>query len=229
MHPLRVLALVMCLVPVISVSQVLDPNFTSPVPLARPEISIVKTQPDGKILLGGYFDLYDNESYHTLIRLNPDGTVDGSFHFPLAAPDLAISQIELKDDGQIIVHNDLQVYILGSSGQILGTFEKVGAMEYIRVIKLQPDGKTLVAGYAIPGGDFLRRHNSDGSVDNTFAFGTSVYISNIELQNDMIILSANYGSFMRLDHQGEIDNSFNPGPYNGYLLNMTWNLDGIAV
>jgi uncharacterized delta-60 repeat protein len=229
MRPLRFIAVMLALLPGIVKSQTLDPNFIPPVPLAKAAISVVKIQPDGKILLGGLIDFYEEQSHHTLIRLNTDGSLDNTFNYAGGEKDLAAIDVQLKDNGQIVLTDSKYVYTLDSDGQIANTFVKVGVdYEEIRLIKLQPDGKVLVSGTKAPGGDFLRRHNEDGTIDQTFDFTQSLYISNIELQNTDIIISHSFGSYMKLDNTGTVDPSFAPGPFNGYPINFT-GLGGLTV
>lgn len=229
MYLLRFLALVICLVPMIANSQILDPNFTAPLPIAKAEIFSVKVQSDGKIILAGDFDQYGDQTRNTLIRLNPDGTLDNSFNYSLAGQNSWVNSFELKSNGQIIVSDGLAVHTLESDGTVANTFSTVGDFEAIYTIKTQPDGRTLVAGYSDLNGDFLRRHNSDGSIDDTFFFDQMLYIPNIDLQNDKIIISDPWGMIMRLNQNGEIDETFYPGPYNSYPLNWTGSLSGIAA
>jgi hypothetical protein len=144
---LRIVAIVMCLVPITATSQVIDPNFISPLPLAVPEISFVKIQPDGRILLGGLIDFYGNDTRHSLIRLNADGTLDDTFAYPFEARNSAVIDGQLKSNGQIVVTDGVNIYTLNSDGQIANTFEREEQIEYIFLIRLLSNGKALVTGY----------------------------------------------------------------------------------
>ncbi|USN56445.1 MAG: delta-60 repeat domain-containing protein [Candidatus Peribacteria bacterium] len=43
-------------------------------------VNTTTLQPDGKIIVGGYFTSYDGSSALRLIRLNPDGSRDTTFN-----------------------------------------------------------------------------------------------------------------------------------------------------
>ena len=44
---------------------------------------VVVVQPDGRILVGGFFTVVNGRSYNSLARLNADGTVDQSFNISM--------------------------------------------------------------------------------------------------------------------------------------------------
>ncbi len=116
--------------------------------------------------------------------------------------------------------------------------------EDVRVMRLQPDGKLLVAGSFISykGVNFNRiiRLNSDASIDNTFnvgnGFNDTVWSHSMVLQPDGKILVG--GSFttyqgvssnriIRLNSDGSIDTSFNIGSgFGGAVRVVTLQPDG---
>ena len=56
-------------------------------------------QPDGKILVGGYFTSYNGTTQNALVRLNANGSVDGSF-----VPSVfQINDIALQQDNKILI------------------------------------------------------------------------------------------------------------------------------
>ncbi|WP_445749282.1 T9SS type A sorting domain-containing protein [Polaribacter sp.] len=59
-------------------------------------------QPDGKIILGGFFNKYKNISQNGICRLNPDGTIDSSFNSPFGLNSY-VNSIALFSDGKILV------------------------------------------------------------------------------------------------------------------------------
>lgn len=76
-------------------------------------INRIKVQDDGKIIVGGDFDSYNNQPYSSIIRLNANGTIDpaftvgtgfkarygGVFDYPLDI----VSDLYLQADGKIVV------------------------------------------------------------------------------------------------------------------------------
>ena len=72
-------------------------------------MSFVITQPDGKILLGGYFFSVSNDDVF-LLRLNSDGSTDSSFDGDgfvsidfYGDKDFALGAV-LQTDGKIVMH-----------------------------------------------------------------------------------------------------------------------------
>ncbi len=59
-------------------------------------------QPDGKILVGGYFDSYNGTTSRYIIRLNSNGSIDTSFNIG-AGFDGSVRTIILQPDGKILV------------------------------------------------------------------------------------------------------------------------------
>lgn len=67
------------------------------------EINAFAIQPDGKVLVGGWFHFFNGEVHPAIVRLNyPDGTVDSTFNngtFPVGR----IDSIVVQPDGKILV------------------------------------------------------------------------------------------------------------------------------
>jgi uncharacterized delta-60 repeat protein len=126
-------------------------------------------QPDGRILVGGYF-FFDGGLRNKLIRLNPDGSRDLSVNdeargFPLA----------LQSDGKILTSQDsVLMQRLNSDGTPDVAFNSNlsgpngAAVTNVKSIIIQPDNKILV------GGAGIARLNPDGTRDTSFNSG-SVY------------------------------------------------------
>jgi uncharacterized delta-60 repeat protein len=142
-------------------------------------------QPDGKILVTGLFEKYNDVAVPRIVRLNPDGSLDPSF---VVATDIAskleVQTIALQPDGKILIAGDFviptdkgsvrpRIIRLNPDGSLDSTFTPgSGANDVITSIALQPDGKILI------GGDFtqyngvlrnrLARLQPNGSLDPTF-------------------------------------------------------------
>ncbi len=156
-------------------------------------------QQDGKILISGVINNYNgvtinanNSSSANVIRINANGTLDESFN---------------------------------NNGLTEGLILSIGALA------VQADGKIIIAGGftgydGVPGNGIMRL-NTDGSVDNSFAVGTgfhlnsfNFFLQSISIQsNGQIIVSGNFDEYngvsrkgiARLNTDGSLDNSFNPG------------------
>jgi uncharacterized delta-60 repeat protein len=192
-------------------------------------------QTDGKILVGGNFTTFNNISRNRIARLNPDGSNDGSFNIGTGANGV-VRIIFLQPDGKIIIGGDFtsfngvsRNYIarLNSDGSLDTSFSPgTGANERVYALNVQSDGKILIGGnFTSYGGttrNYLARLNSNGSIDATFApsSGANSTVWTISLQSDgKIIIGGNFttyngisrNSIARLDTNGALDTSFNPG------------------
>lgn len=196
-------------------------------------------QPDGKIIVGGNFTQYNGVSINRIVRLNFDGSIDNTFNVGTGFNG-TVNGLTLQPDGKILVggwftsYNGTSLnYIvrLNSDGSVDNTFNiGTGFNEAPWVIVVQTDGKLVIGGYfATYNGSTsnrLIRLNSDGSVDNTFNIGTGFSIAygqdiyDIILQSDQkIVVVGNFTSYngtainriVRINSDGSIDNTFNPG------------------
>ncbi|THD33226.1 M43 family zinc metalloprotease [uncultured Flavobacterium sp.] len=148
-------------------------------------------QTDGKIVIGGEFTNYNGNLRNGLVRLNNDGSIDTSF-------------------------------TIGT-----GINNPSPGLNSIKAMAIQSDGKIIIGGlftsYNGTARVNLARLNANGTLDNTFV---SNFISDgntvecIEIQNDGKIIVGgyftSYGSdqrsgIIRLNSNGTIDTTFNPG------------------
>ena len=126
----------------------------------------IKTQSDGKILVGGTFTSYSGVSRNRIIRLNTDGSVDNSFVIGTGF-NSGVFTMQLQSDGKILVGGQFTTYSgvsrnylirLNTDGSIDTSFSiGTGFNNSIRTIQLQPDGKILV------GGDFTTLNSEPSS------------------------------------------------------------------
>jgi uncharacterized delta-60 repeat protein len=65
-------------------------------------VNSIALQPDGKILIGGYFDTYNGTTRNRIARLNTDGSLDASFNPGTGAND-GVRSIALQPDGKILI------------------------------------------------------------------------------------------------------------------------------
>ncbi len=131
-----------------------DPAFDSRVLLfGNSNIAALVLQPDGKILVGGTL-IGSNNLSKSLVRLIPDGSLDGTFNFSTLISGFGGS-IALQTDGKILL-NVPNTYIarLTSNGAVDSTFSpsfkltttagKSGPT--VQSVALQADGQILIAG-----------------------------------------------------------------------------------
>lgn len=170
---------------------------------ASPQLSIhsAALQSDGKIIVAGEFSSFNGINRNKMVRLNIDGSIDELFD----------SSNQLPPENYFIVtiykQNNDKIFLSGCYSTDTG-------LNRINIAKL----------------------NNDGSFDSSFSsqalFSTGYYpnITSIQTQNDGKILIVgrfstynNISSIIRLNADGSIDSSFNPGlgatqAFNGPII-----------
>jgi len=208
----------------------LDQSFNSGI-LVNDDLYTVTLQPDGKILIGGGLTGPVGNPNNSLMRLNPDGSLDVSFN-PGSGVNGYVYASALQPDGRIIIGGTFMTYNgtarygtarLNSDGSLDESFN-TGTEVYghIYTITLQSDGKIIIGGDIsnnIGNPISVFRLNSDGSLDPTFqpvvSVNTVVYSSAIQ-SDGKIIVSGGFRTLYydtpypvnRLNADGTIDNTF---------------------
>ncbi len=150
-------------------------------------LKAVAVQPDGKVLIGGIFNVIAGVPRNGLARLNADGSVDMSFvPPPFSQSDLVNPiRIAVQPDGKIVVAgsnfrigSDLyQLIRLNADGSIDPSFTllAINSGRGIEGLALQTDGKILIGGdfFSVGGVErrVVARLNSDGTLDTSFSIG----------------------------------------------------------
>jgi uncharacterized delta-60 repeat protein len=184
-----------------------DPGFN---PGANSFINALALQPDGKILVGGGFTMLGGggtgiTARHHIGRLNADGSLDTSFD---PGANDGINAIAVQSDGKILVGGFFTR--LGGGGSGTTTRNRIG------------------------------RLNADGSIDPTFTVGVNgITVVALSVQPDArILMGGDFGSISdgtgtvtrkgiaRLNADGSIDMSFDPGTDTGIVLAVTMQADG---
>ena len=232
-------------------------------PGANELVQALAVQPDGKILVGGFFTTLGGGGIGTpprnyIGRLNPDGSLDSSFDPGANAPVLTVA---VQPDGKILVGGSFttlggggtgtatrnHIGRLNPDGSLDSSFDP-GANASVFTMAAQLDGKILVGGgFSTLGGGgtgtlpryFIGRLNPDGSLDTSFDPGTDNIVDSVAIQPDGKILvggqitmlgGGGTGTTMRraigrLNPNGSLDSSFNPGS-DGNVLAMAVQPDG---
>ncbi len=206
----------------------------------------VLAQADGKIMVGGGFLNYNGTPVSPIVRLNMDGTRDGSFNAPAFSAGAFIYDIVQQTDLKYIVTGLFttvggnarnNIVRLNADGTFDASFDPgIGADNVILSAKIMPNGQIII------GGNFLfynsvlakriARLNTDGSLDASFASGNGLdgQVNIVALQPDgKILLGGNFlnvnfnpRKFLgRLNADGSFDASFNSGnsgPNNGVVF-----------
>lgn len=191
--------------------------------------------PDGRTIVGGFFQSLGGLARSNLIRLHADGTPDDTFH---ANTDGSVYAVAVQGDGKLViagafnaVNNQSRSNIarLHADGTLDDSFyQGVGASLPVMCLAIQPDGGILL------GGAFTSIHNFGrnriarltplGTVDTSFNPGTGAddTVFTIALQNDGGILlggafqnvnSSPRARLARLASNGSLESigTFNPG------------------
>ena len=177
-------------------------------PNANDVVQVVVVQPDGKILIGGYFRTLSPNGGATvtrnfIARLNPDGTLDTAFN-PNANG--VVYSIVVLADGKILAGGSFtsiggqQRYCFARLDAATGAADTLDpniANGQVSAIVVQADGKILVGGFfnSIGGQarNFIGRLNPDGTLDTAFNPNANAPVFAIAVQADGKILAG--GSF----------------------------------
>jgi len=199
----------------------IDPSFNVGTGASWDVKSIV-LQPDGKILVGGWFTSFNSVNKRGVVRLNSDGSVDMTFNSTGQGTNADVEVCVLQSDGKILVGGWFTTYNgttrnrilrLNSDGSLDLTFGCVSPNAVVNTIALQSDGKIIFGGaftsitscsgvYSI---NRLTRSNPDGSLDlyfNQNGDGPNGVINAIAVQQDGKIIIG--GQFTRYNLTGQI-------------------------
>ena len=212
-------------------------------PAADATVYALARQSDGKLVVGGSFLTLAGQLRSRLGRLNPDGSVDPTFHLGTDGPVYAVA---LQPDGRILVGGQFSV-LGGRVCRQMGRFNPDGSLDAafapgadgtVQSLAVQPDGKILVGGTftALAGQNRSRlgRLNADGTLDSTFTPAPDGTVYCLALQPDGRILvggefinlaGQNRARFGRLNPDGTLDTTFAPAADNK-VLSVALQADG---
>jgi uncharacterized delta-60 repeat protein len=189
---------------------------------------------DGKIYVGGLFDVYNNHASKNIVRLHADGRFDSSFQTGIGLNNEVLA-MEVLPDGSVICSGFFNSYNFRNvtrpirilaNGELDTNFNAggAGAFSVIDVIRRQPDGKLLLGGsFSTYNGQptaRLVRILADGSIDTAFQVGAGFaggHVRDIQLQPDgKILVAGGFSSYrgvsvpkiVRLLPDGNLDHDF---------------------
>jgi len=216
-------------------------------------------QNDGKILVGGSFTTYQGVSVGGIIRLNPDGTTDTTFltNIGTGTAGGGVYSIKIQSDGKILLGGQFTTFNGVSANKIVrlnsdGTIDtpfvtNIGSGFNARCnsIAVQSDGKIVCVGdfttfNVVTSANRIVRFNSDGTLDNTFAYLTAFnnYVNWVEiLSNGKIVCAGTFTSYQGttanriicLNSSGSIDATFLSdigSGFNGSVYTIALNANG---
>ncbi len=185
------------------------------------DIDALAIQADGKLLVAGDFTSFNGTTRNGIARLNTDGSLDSSFN-PGSGPNDVIRAIAVQSDGKIVVGGSFTTFAgsatgsgvvrLNSDGGIDNTFDATHSFFIVHAVEIQPSDDKILIG----GSDGLRRLETNGNNDATFAATITGTVYDIAFQSDGKVLvggaitQCNGGAienFVRLDTAGVTDNT----------------------
>ena len=199
------------------------------------EPSVIAIQPDGKIVLSGKSYNLNSDMFFGTVRYNTDGTLDSSFGAGGKVSTLAgnsfmkCEAVDFGPGGKIIIGGQLLmstydaiVIRYNSDGSPDSSFGGTGIVipslpdrQIFWSLAYQPDGKILAGGWSgtsvglggYPGGFFMMRFDSAGTLDSSFN-GNGIMLDTIAgvnapsmiLQPDGKIILGGTGRFQSNNH-----------------------------
>jgi uncharacterized delta-60 repeat protein len=166
----------------------------------------VAIQPDGKIVIGGAFNTFNNAAKPRLARLNADGSLDESFNASTgtnttSGPSNSVTQIIIQSNNKILiggifnavngVARNAGIARLEANGTLDNTFAPVNPLSNTTGVRLalQADGK-IIAGFTTNSpvtaitSTLYRFNSGDGTLDATFTSIVNGAVSAILPEDD---------------------------------------------
>jgi len=194
-------------------------------------VKCVGLQPDGKLVLSGYFSRYNETAVRYIVRLNQDGSLDTTFD-PGLGPDSPAETIAVQSDGKILIGGSFNTFD-GLSQERVARLNAGGSLDYlfrttpnstIYKILLLNNGKIFLGGsFSSVNGKSksgIALINPNGSLDESFNAGSGgTTINEIQIQQDgKILIGGSFTTFSgtarnriaRLNADGSLDNLFDP-------------------
>jgi len=241
------------LIPVTALAQpiIVDPGFASGAGFTGSDlnglVASVAVQPDGNVIVGGWFDQYNGTAANRIIRLLPTGEQDPTFQTG-SAFDGPVLLVALQPNGKVIVSGSFSSYDgtpcgymvrLLPNGQLDNTFTPFAPTPFSGAvlfdIEMLPDGSFYGGG-----ANGVARYNANGAYDLSVQFEpTSGTVEEIALRPDGRLLAV--GDITRDDNNAVIgigqflttgvqDPSFvPPSGVFGVMRSVALRPDGIAL
>ncbi len=223
-------------------------------PNANGQISTMKLQADGRIVLGGAFTTIGGTPRNRLARINSDGTLDSTFD---PSANAVVNALALQADGKILVGGAFttlkstvarnHIARLNTDGSVDTGFDP-NANNIVFAIAVQSDGRIVIGGAFTtlqPNGGAssalarAARLNADGTVDPAFDPEADNTVTCIALELDgRILLGGNFQTLnpnfstvygiahlARFNVDGSMDTNFQPNP-DGNITSVTVQSDG---
>lgn len=203
-------------------------------------VKSIAIQPDGKILVCGYFTLYKNATQNGLIRLLQNGDKDTTFDIGTGFSSTGGKEMKIDNSGNIIIGGQYTSYNgipksncvrINPNGNIDNSFAPVESPQIYSLL-IQSDQKIILGG-----DNFITRLNNNSSIDFTFNYGSgfSGLVRATLIQPDgKIIIGGDFDHYslqpeiglLRLNADGTKDNTFNHNLTLGLTHKLVLQPDG---
>ncbi|MGA2869111.1 MAG: Calx-beta domain-containing protein, partial [Verrucomicrobiota bacterium] len=233
--------------------------LASPNSGANDVINAMVLQPDGRIIIGGNFTAFNGANRQHIARLNTDGSVDTTFNPGTGVNGQILSialetngQIVVAGDFTAVDGTNINsVARLNANGSLDASFNPgAGPNGVVNAVVVDALGRVIIGGDfdSVDGNNFggVARLNVDGTFDPTFGSGIGTFNPNsgstdpvyaLAMQGSQILVGgsfafmelANYNGLVRLNPDGTVDTTFNPGSdtNNGTFNPQTGLVDSI--
>ena len=217
-----------------------DVSFVYGTGFSGGNVYFIEVQSDGKILVGGNFTSYNGTGANGIIRLNSDGSIDGTFIFGTGFNNFVYA-ISVQSNGKILIGGSFTTYNgtgannivrLNIDGSIDGTFiYGTGFNLSVRALQIQSDGKILIGGdfslYNGTSANGIVRLNNNGSIDSSFTYGLGFgQTIPLEIDTNGLILYLDAGNIDSYPQSGSTWFDLSSSNNNGTLLTPTYSTNG---
>ncbi len=199
---------------------------------ANDHVNVIIRQPDGKLIIGGDFTVFNGVTVNRIARLNADGSLDLAF-LTGSGFNNSIYTLYLQSDGKILIGGAFTTYNGANAGRIIrlnadgsrdNTFTAVpGASAAVFAIDRNSAGQFVITGDFTTvngrGANRIARLDATGVVDPGFNAGAganNTVTSACVLANDQIIIGGYFTTvdsvssprIARLNADGQRDSTF---------------------
>lgn len=174
-------------------------------------VNVLRVLPDGKLMIGGYFDHINGQPMKALARLESDGNTDATFHPTVFDDRQVVNAIAIVDGNNLLIGGNRRggtsggfLHHIDATGSIVNDFPNVDlSNQSILTITVLPSGGFLAAGtfskiFSDSAPNALLQFNSEGTlVDRVSIAAYQGAIQDIMLMPDDYVMLA--GSFRKVN------------------------------
>ncbi len=193
-------------------------------------VAAVALQPNGQILVGGNFTMYNGIPVNYIARLNLNGSLDATFN-PGLLLNASVNTIAIQNNGQVVIGGDFtsvggvigqdHVTRLNADGTLDTAFNPgTGANASVYAVGIQPDGNIIIGGdFTSVNGQGLngiaRLNGTNGALDSAFYCGIGVdgQVYSLTVQTNVIYSTTNSSAVAQTNFTIYVGGAFTK--YNG--------------